>query len=214
MSLTTPFVAKAWFCSSGASNSKGHIALRFAVLDNPDRNRWLRTLLEWSISALLPTPTSRPTISCISPSIISYPELLIFFSRDYLQRERARLPWNGTKLFESRRRVKLHTFWNRLHLNAVATLPRASSNSRGATASTIADNTSSRGNARDWPKENTHSSRNRQLLTNRDNEKQSIFVLTRVLEREWLNHSQRPSTVRTNNLRDCYEEAWLRSESR
>ena len=93
--------------------------------------------------------------------------------RDYLMRERARRPLEWQEAVRIAQASEAAHLSEPVHSNAATMLPRASSNSDGAIASTIAVNTAPRGNARDWPKENAHSPRSRQPRTDRDSEKQS-----------------------------------------
>ena len=88
-------------------------------------------------------------------------------------RERARRPLEWQEAVRIAQASEAARISEPVHSNAAAMLPRASSNSGGAIASTIAVNTAPRGNARDWPKENAHSPRSRQPRTDHDSKKQS-----------------------------------------
>ena len=70
-------------------------------------------------------------------------------NQDYLIRERARRPVEWQEAVRIAQASEAARISEPVHSNAAAMLPRASSNSGGAIASTIAVNTAQRGNARD-----------------------------------------------------------------
>ena len=88
-------------------------------------------------------------------------------------RERARRPLEWQKAVRIAQTSEAARLSEPVNSNAAATLPRKRSMSGGAIASTIAVNTAPRGNTRELPKENAHSPRRRQPLTDSDSEKQS-----------------------------------------
>lgn len=97
-------------------------------------------------------------------------------SREYSTRELACRPLNWQDAVRIEQVSKAVRLSEPLHLNATATLVRASSNSAGAISSFIAFNTISRGSARHRPDKNALSPRTSQPRTDLDSEKQSRFL--------------------------------------